>query len=85
MEVGLTDIFGLFIIFSGLKVIIDGKVDVEVGITNGAKRNSKFIKSSKSRLEGNSARIFGICICLLGALLILFFPDENVLFTIPYP
>ncbi|MBU3005744.1 hypothetical protein [Paraglaciecola arctica] len=84
MDVGFIDIFGVLMIYFGLKVIIGGKVDVEAGLTDGAKYNAKFTKSSKTSLSGNNAKLVGIGFCLLGILIILFVPDENVLFSIPY-
>ena len=84
MDVMLVDVFGVLLIYFGLKIIISGKVNVEVGLTDGAEHNSKFIKSSKSSLDGKNAKLVGIGFCLLGVLMILFVPDENILFTIPY-
>ncbi|MCV2884485.1 hypothetical protein OE749_07250 [Aestuariibacter sp. AA17] len=84
MEVGLIDLFGILMIYFGLKVIIVGKVDVEAGVTNGAEYNAKFIKSSKSSLTGNHAKAVGIGFCFIGILMIWLIPNKNILFSIPY-
>ena len=84
MEVGLIDLFGLLIIYFGAKIIARGKVDVEFGVTNGAKYRSKFIKSTKASIDGMNARLIGVGFFLMGLLLIVYIPVENVLFSIPY-
>lgn len=84
MEIGFADIGGLLIIFFGLKVVVEGKIDIEAGVTNGAERNTKFIKSHKTRLTGNSAKATGVGFCILGMLMIWLVPNEEVIFTIPF-
>ena len=84
MDVGLADLIGILIIYFGIKVIIGGKIEVETGITDGAKYNAKFTKSVKTTFTGTAARLKGVAFCVLGILIILFLPDENTFFTIPF-
>lgn len=84
MDITVADLFAIAIVFLGIRTIIEGKINVEFGLTNGAEHNSKFIKSSKTDLQGASARLIGAALCLLGILVILFFPEEDVLFSLPF-
>lgn len=83
MEVGLADLFGLLVIYFGAQTIVSGKVNVEFGVTDGAKHRSKFIKSSQANIDGVKARLIGVGFCLIGLLIIAYIPAENVLFSIP--
>lgn len=81
MEVTASHLIGIVFMYFGASIVLKGEVNFEYGITNGAER-TKFIKSTTSKLVGNSAKLVGVLILLAGVAISLFVPSEQVLFII---
>ena len=83
MEVTIGLIASIVFILFGLKVIYDGKLDIEYGVTNRQSGSqTKFLSSKQGKLEGTSARLVGATISLLGILLYFFADLGEVLFVL---